>query len=94
MSVIFAISPGLMMFGPLLVALGIVGLAILPVARNALRRVTMTGAAVTMLAVLPQVAINGLASPAHADGHAAAAPASQQIMLSGMTSQIIYGIAE
>lgn len=94
MPLFLAISPTLLWFGPILLILGFAALTLMPFGRQAVQKMILTGAALTMFGLAPAIAVNGFGGAAYADETAPAASPAQQIMLSGMGSQIIYGIAE
>ena len=90
MSFLLAISPGLIWFGPLLLVLGGLGLALSPVGRSEIRRVLVTGFVVTLVGTMPQLLVGPMAGAAHANTSQAPVSPAQTLLLSGMTSQIVY----
>ena len=68
MSFLLAISPGLIWFGPLLLVLGGLGLALSPVGRSEIRRVLVTGFDVTLVGTMTQLLVGPMAGAAMRGG--------------------------
>jgi uncharacterized membrane protein len=89
MPMILAAAPGLASIGLVMLALGVVGLMFAPAARGEVGRVLATGLVVTLIGASPML-LGGTPGAAFAGAEHGAASPVQQVMLSGMGSQIVY----
>jgi hypothetical protein len=90
MPILLSISTSLIWFGPLLLVLGVLGLTFSPFGRREIRRIALTGLAMTVIGAVPQLAAGALPGAAYAMEADGSHSPVQAVLLSGMTSQIVY----